>query len=75
MIDQLADFAFALAFVCLKKKREKKNKNKADGGCLRWTLSVTVKPNGASYAIFWQANLISGLFMLLSLQPGVSESA
>lgn len=32
MIDQLADFAFALAFVCLKKKREKKNKNKADGG-------------------------------------------
>lgn len=41
--------------------------------CEMETVSVIVKPRGASYTMFWQANPISGLFMLLSLQPGVSE--
>lgn len=39
------------------------------------TVSVIVKPRGATYTIFWQANVISGLFMLLSLQPGARECA
>lgn len=39
------------------------------------TPSVIVIPRSASNTRFWQANLISGLFMLLSLHPGVSEGA
>lgn len=57
-------------------EEEEEEENK--GGwqlCKMETVSVLVKPRGASYTMFWQANLITGLFMLLSLQPGVSERA
>lgn len=45
----------------------------ADG--VRWRQSVIVGARGASNTIFWQANLISPLFMLLSLHPGMRDRA
>lgn len=61
--------------ICVKKKEEEEENKGGWQLCKMETVSVLVKPRGASYTMFWQANLITGLFMLLSLQPGVSERA
>lgn len=64
-------YVFALAFGCKKKK----TKIKVDDSCVRWRLCQSLLNPEVPLAVFWQADFISGLFMLLSLQPGVSECA
>lgn len=81
--DQLSDLATCVyvppvrvcTCICVKKKEEEEENKGGWQLCKMETVSVLVKPRGASYTMFWQANLITGLFMLLSLQPGVSERA
>lgn len=71
--DHLFDVSTTLLYV-FALAEEKKRK----GGwwqCVTETPSVLVIPRSASNTRFWQANLISGLFMLRSLHPGVSEGA
>lgn len=80
--DQLSDVATRVrrraVRVCTRVwlfKKKRKKKRKVDDSCVRWRLYQSLLNPEVPLAVFWQADFISGLFMLLSLQPGVSQCA